>query len=233
MRDPARLEPDTPASIGDLDRRIPIFPLTGVLLLPRGLLPLNIFEPRYLAMTRAALDGPKLIGMVQPNQPFGRGGQSPASNTAEVQPVGCVGRIVSSTETDDGRMLLTLRGLCRFRIAAELQVDTPYRLVEADYAPYAGDLKPVEDGLCDRNRLLHALRGYCTHHNLPADWDAIGAVCDDMLVHSLGMICPFTAGEKQALLEAEDFKARAALLVGLLEMALLDSTTLPRGSKPN
>lgn len=223
----------TPDNIGALSRTIPIFPLTGVLLLPRGLLPLNIFEPRYLAMTKAALGGHKLIGMVQPSEPFGRGGQSPPDNGADVQPVGCLGQIVSSTETDDGRVLLTLRGLCRFRIAQELSATTPYRQVEADYTAYAEDLKPATDGLCDRNRLIHALSSYCSHHNLPADWDAITAVNDDLLVHSLAMICPFTSGEKQALLEASTFKARAAMLVSLLEMALLDGTTLPRGQKPN
>lgn len=222
----------TPETIGALSRTIPIFPLTGVLLLPRGLLPLNIFEPRYLAMTRAALDGSKLIGMVQPSEPFGRGGQSPPDR-ADVQAVGCLGQIVSATETEDGRYLLTLRGLCRFQIARELAADTPYRQVEADYTPYAEDLQPQLDGLCDRNRLLHALQGYCAYHNLPADWDAITAVNDDLLVHSLAMICPFTAGEKQALLEAGNFKARAAMLVSLLEMAMLDAASLPRGHKPN
>jgi Lon protease-like protein len=222
----------TPDNIDALSRTIPIFPLTGVLLLPRGLLPLNIFEPRYLAMTKAALGSHKLIGMVQPSEPYGRGGQSP-ENQADIQPVGCLGQIVSSTETDDGRVLLTLRGLCRFRVAQELDAAAPYRLVEADYSAYAEDLKPATDGLCDRNRLINALSGYCSRHNLPADWDAITAVNDDLLVHSLAMICPFTAGEKQALLEASTFKARAAMLVSLLEMALLDGTTLPRGQKPN
>lgn len=225
-------ESQCPGSIGELSRTIPIFPLTGVLLLPRGLLPLNIFEPRYLAMTRAALDGSKLIGMVQPTEPFGRDGQSP-KNTADIYPVGCVGKIVSATDTGDGRILLTLKGLCRFQVARELDAVTPYRQVEADYDGYASDMTAMPDGLCDRDRLIFALRGYCSRHNLPADWESITAVNDDMLVHSLAMICPFTAGEKQALLEAKDFKARAALLVSLLEMALLDGSTLPRGAKPN
>ncbi|QDO96060.1 peptidase S16 [Ferrovibrio terrae] len=226
-------ESQCPSSIAELTATIPIFPLTGVLLLPRGLLPLNIFEPRYLAMTRAALNGAKLIGMLQPTEPFGRDGQSPPKNSADVYGTGCVGKIVSATETDDGRMLLTLKGLCRFNVTREVDTETPYRQVEADYAPYAGDMAVQPDGLCDRNRLIHALSGYCARHNLPADWESITAVNDDLLVHSLAMICPFTAGEKQALLEATDFKARAALLVGLLEMAMLDHSTLPRGAKPN
>jgi Lon protease-like protein len=226
-------ESQCPSSIGELSTTIPIFPLTGVLLLPRGLLPLNIFEPRYLAMTRAALDGAKLIGMLQPTQPYGRDGQSPPKNTADVYGTGCVGKIVSATETDDGRILLTLKGLCRFDVMREIEAGTPYRQVEADYARYAGDMTVLPDGLCDRKRLIHALSGYCAKHNLPADWESIAAVNDDLLVHSLAMICPFTAGEKQALLEASDFKARAAMLVSLLEMALLDHSTLPRGAKPN
>ncbi|MEK9970274.1 MAG: LON peptidase substrate-binding domain-containing protein [Ferrovibrio sp.] len=225
-------ESQCPSSIDELPGTIPIFPLTGVLLLPRGLLPLNIFEPRYLALTRAALNSSKLIGMLQPAEVFGRDGQSP-KNSAEVYGTGCVGKIVSATETDDGRILLTLKGLCRFNVAREIEADTPYRQVEADYAPYAGDMTTLPDGLCDRDRLIYALRGYCARHNLPADWDSINAVNDDLLVHSLAMICPFTAGEKQALLEANDFKTRAAMLVSLLEMALLDSSTLPRGAKPN
>lgn len=225
-------ESQCPSSIEQLTTTIPIFPLTGVLLLPRGLLPLNIFEPRYLAMTRAALNGAKLIGMLQPTEPFGREGQSPKAK-AEVYGTGCVGKIVSATETDDGRILLTLKGLCRFDVAHEIESDTPYRQVQADYAPYAGDMTVLPDGLCDRNRLINALRNYCARHNLPADWDSITAVNDDLLVHSLAMICPFTTGEKQALLEARDFKARADMLVSLLEMALLDHSTLPRGAKPN
>lgn len=226
------LESQCPSSIDELSSTIPIFPLTGVLLLPRGLLPLNIFEPRYLAMTKAALNGAKLIGMLQPTEPYGRDGQSP-KDKADLYGTGCVGKIVSATETDDGRILLTLKGLCRFDIAREIDADTPYRQIEADYTPYANDMTVLPDGLCDRNRLINALRGYCARHNLPADWESIAAVNDDLLVHSLAMICPFTAGEKQALLEAKDFKARAAMLVSLLEMALLDHSSLPRGAKPN
>ncbi|WP_341898178.1 LON peptidase substrate-binding domain-containing protein [Ferrovibrio terrae] len=225
-------ESQCPASIDELSRTIPIFPLNGVLLLPRGLLPLNIFEPRYLAMTRAALDGAKLIGMIQPTQSEGLPGQSPR-NGADLYTTGCVGKIVSATESDDGRILLTLRGLCRFQVARELEAGTAYRQVEADYAEYAADMTAAQDGLCERDRLIHALRAYCARHNLPADWDSITAVNDDLLVHSLAMICPFSAGEKQALLEAPDFKARAAMLVSLLEMALLDGSILPRGAKPN
>ncbi len=213
-----------PGSVAELGGVIPIFPLTGVLLLPRGLLPLNIFEPRYLSMTRDAIRGTKLIGMIQPTEAETR------HKRQDVYRIGCVGQIVSAAETDDGRILITLRGLCRFAIARELEdAGTLYRQVEADYDAYADDLADVPPGQFDRPRLLNALRGYCERHNLPADWDSINAAPDDLLVHSLAMICPFTPGEKQALLEAADFPARAAMLTTLLEMALLEAAGPRRG----
>lgn len=221
--------------IGRLSRTIPIFPLTGVLLLPRGLLPLNIFEPRYLAMTRDAIAAAQsgnrgLIGMIQPTEtPSGaRRGERP-----DVYTIGCVGEIASAAETDDGRILITLRGLCRFAVQRELEVDTLYRQVEADYARFAGDAALAADGHTDRERLLKALRAYCERHGLPADWDSINAANDDLLVHSLSMICPFTPGEKQALLEAPDFIARAEMLTTLLEMALLDTAGPQQRRRPN
>ncbi|MFN4275493.1 MAG: LON peptidase substrate-binding domain-containing protein [Ferrovibrio sp.] len=213
-----------PGSVAELDGVIPIFPLTGVLLLPRGLLPLNIFEPRYLAMTRDAINGSRLIGMIQPTEPEAR------HKRQDVYRIGCVGQIVSAAETDDGRILITLRGLCRFGIAHELEdAGTLYRQVQADYDAFADDLAAVPPGQYDRTRLLTALRGYCERHNLPADWDSINAASDDLLVHSLAMICPFTPGEKQALLEAPDFAGRAGMLTTLLEMALLDPAGPHRG----
>lgn len=227
MSDAPAPEP-VPGSVAELSGTIPIFPLTGVLLLPRGLLPLNIFEPRYLAMTRDAIQGSKLIGMIQPTEAESR------HKRQDVYHIGCVGQIVSAAETDDGRILITLRGLCRFGIGRELEdTGTLYRQVEADYVPYADDMTPAPDGQCDRTRLLNALRGYCERHNLPADWDSINAASDDLLVHSLAMICPFTPGEKQALLEAQDFPARATMLTTLLEMALLDPAGPRRGTVLN
>lgn len=202
---------------GALSRVIPMFPLNGVLLLPRGLLPLNIFEPRYLAMTRDALAGHKLIGMIQPVE-------SSRGKKPDVYAIGCVGEIASSADTPDGRILITLRGLCRFAVGRELDVATMYRQVEADYSRFTADAVPAPAGRISRDRLLNALRAYCTRHNMPADWDSINAANDELLVHSLCMICPFTPGEKQALLEAEDFLARTDMLITLLEMALLDST---------
>ncbi len=215
-------EPDGIPDIGSLSRTIPIFPLTGVLLLPRALLPLNIFEPRYLAMTRDAVAGAKLIGMIQPTEARSREAKP------DIYRVGCVGEIASAAETEDGRILITLRGLCRFAVERELAVETLYRQIEADYASFADDAVPAADGVADRERLLRALRAFCDRHNLPADWDSINAANDDLLVHSLSMICPFTPGEKQALLEAPDFAARAEMLITLLEMALLDGGGSPK-----
>lgn len=212
-----------PVSLDALSRRIPIFPLSGALLLPYGLLPLNIFEPRYLAMTRDAIDGDRLIGMIQPTESERR------NPRPDVYRIGCVGEIADAAETGDGRILITLRGLCRFQIARELQVETPYRQVEADYDSFAADLQRPAEGQIDRERLRKALGAYCERLQLPVDWDSIDAAPDDLLVHSLAMICPFSAGEKQALLEAADFRDRAALLTALLEMALLEPG-LPYGA---
>lgn len=212
MKQPTQKQPDSPRDTGALPAHLPIFPLTGVLLLPRGLLPLNIFEPRYLSMIRAALAGNKLIGMVQPRE--SEGGKRPA-----VYRTGCAGEIVSATDTDDGRILITLRGICRFDIQAELESTTLYRQVEAEYSPYNNDLLPAADGQIDRTHLLKALRGFLDKNSLAADWPAIEATPDELLVHSLAMICPFTPAEKQAFLDSRDFKHRADLLIALLEMA--------------
>lgn len=224
--------PSESPTIDDLSRTIPIFPLRGVLLLPRALLPLNIFEPRYLAMTRDALaageaGGRALIGMVQPTEPE-RPGRPP-----DVYPIGCVGEIASAGETEDGRILITLRGLCRFRIAREIETDTLYRQINADYGSYAADLTAAPDGLCRRERLLKALQVFCDRQGLPADWESINNASDDLLVHSLAMVCPFSPGEKQALLEAPDFPARAEMLLTLLEMAVLEPGGPPYGRKLN
>ncbi|MFC3674503.1 LON peptidase substrate-binding domain-containing protein [Ferrovibrio xuzhouensis] len=219
-------------TIDDLSRTIPIFPLRGVLLLPRALLPLNVFEPRYLAMTRDALGtveatGRGLIGMIQPTEPE-RGGQRP-----DLYRIGCLGEIAGAAETEDGRILITLRGICRFHVARELEAGTLYRQVDADYAAFAADLEVAPDGICQRDRLLKALQAFCDRQGLPADWDSINTAPDDLLVHSLAMVCPFSAGEKQALLEAPDFAARAEMLITLMEMAVLEPGGPPFGRKLN
>lgn len=218
---------NTPATLGDLDPTLPIFPLTGVLLLPRGLLPLNIFEPRYLAMTRDALAGQRLIGMVQPTQASDR------STKPATYRIGCAGHIATASDTEDGRILITLRGICRFRIEEELDAQTLYRQVSADFEPFADDLLEPAGDLPERPRLLKALRRYTERRGIPADWPAIEAAPGESLVHSLAMICPFTPGEKQALLEAKDLPARTALLTAILEMALLEPAGSISGQRLN
>jgi Lon protease-like protein len=196
---------------------LPIFPLAGVLLLPRGRLPLNIFEPRYLAMTRDALAGDRLIGMVQPSDPHQRMARDPP-----VYPTGCAGRITSFSETDDGRFLITLTGLCRFRIREELPPVNGYRRVVPQWDEFARDLRGERKPEFDRDRLIRGLRAYFDRHQIKAEWDTIGSVPGDRLVTSIAMICPFEPSEKQALLEAPDLDERARLLTAIVEMAILE-----------
>ncbi|MBX6323334.1 MAG: LON peptidase substrate-binding domain-containing protein [Rhodospirillaceae bacterium] len=209
----APFDPDFEA----LPAELPVFPLPGVLLLPRGRLPLNIFEPRYLAMTRAALAGPRLIGMIQPAEE-----ERPGAPPPRLRPLGCAGRMVSFSETEDGRYLIVLKGLIRFAVAAELEMVDGYRRVVPDFAPFRADLEP-DRGAIDRPRLLAALKAYFTAQGIGADWAAVESAEDERLVTSLAMICPFGAGEKQALLEAPDLAARGRMMVSLLEMAAFDS----------
>jgi len=210
--------------LSDLPGRIPIFPLAGVLLLPRGRLPLNIFEPRYLEMTRDAMAGAKLIGMVQPEDPA-----DPAFEPA-IYPVGCAGRITSFEETDDGRYIIVLTGLARFRVARELARDSLYRQVEADWQPYAADLETPDESGIDRERLVPALGAYLKAAGIEIEPRAVAAAPGAVLVDQLSMVCPFQPGEKQALLEAPDLSERARVMLALMEMALLAGQgEAPRG----
>jgi Lon protease-like protein len=199
-------------SFDELPPVIPIFPLTGVLLLPRGRMPLNIFEPRYLAMVSDALAYPRLIGMVQPREGLGDAGDP------TVYATGCAGRITGFGEVDDGRYEITLTGVARFAIVEELQQVKGYRPVRVDWSRFRDDLVPSSGGF-DRERLLAALKPYLKRHKVKTDWDAITKTADDRLVTSLAMVCPFAPSEKQGLLEAEGLPARARLLTALLEMA--------------
>ena len=196
-----------------LPETIPVFPLTGVLLLPHGKLPLNIFEPRYLNMVQDALAGSRLIGMIQPRD----GG---LGNHPPLYDVGCAGRITSFTETDDGRFLITLTGINRFRIKDEMATTRGYRRVVADWSTFAAD--QAEDGPCtlDRTSLDTILRAYFKQQGINANWDSIAQAPLDRLITSLCMICPLDAPEKQALLESPDLNARARLLLALVEMAV-------------
>ena len=199
-----------PGLSGALPIRFPIFPLPGAILLPGGNLPLNIFEPRYLQMTRDAMRTDRVIGMVQPN---GGGTDCP-----RLFAVGCAGRITSFAETEDGRYLITLTGVCRFDLIEELTVATPYRQVVASFKRFEQDLDPASPPDRLRPCLLKALRSYFDVHEINADFRQIEAAPLDGLVNSLAMICPFSPSEKQALLEASTGEARAEVLVALMEM---------------
>lgn len=212
----------------DLPRVIPVFPLTGILLLPEGKLPLNIFEPRYLAMVRDALaDEQRMIGMVQPRLADPDDNRGPAElasmmDQPEIYTTGCAGRITAFSENDDGRYSLTLRGICRFRIAEEMTLRTGYRRILADYHRFRGDLSVQPESEIDRDRLLAVVRQYFQQQDIKASWETIEATPNDRLITSLAMTCPFGPNERQALLEAADLTARAEMVITLLEMALLD-----------
>ncbi len=204
---------ETPSSPHRPPEIIPLFPLSGALLLPGGQLPLNIFEPRYLRMVDDALGGERLIGMIQPS-----GEDSPRG--ASLFSVGCAGRITSFSETGDGRYLITLTGQRRFRLAAEIAADTPYRQGEADWAPFDIDVHEDPTGeAVDREALLEVMRDYLAAEGLKTDWDAAAAAPIDALIASLAMGCPFEPTEKQALLEALTTLDRAQCLTALMEMS--------------
>jgi Lon protease-like protein len=199
----------------DLPRIIPIFPLSGALLLPQGKMPLNIFEPRYLRMTQDAMSAERVIGMIQP-----KNNEEPPA----VFETGCMGRITSFSETDDGRLLITLAGVCRFNIIEELPLKNGYRRVVADCHRFRNDFTTDHEAEIPRERLLEALRGFLALKHVDANWEAIEKTDDLNLVTSLAMMCPFEASEKQALLEAQAVSDRATIMVTLLEMALLEGS---------
>lgn len=201
-------------AIEDLPSEFPVFPLAGALLLPQGKLPLNIFEPRYLALVEDALASGRVIGMVQPDDNRPSAPTGPA-----LYKVGCLGRLSSFSEADDGRYLITLTGMIRFSIGVELEMQRGYRRVRADLQRFRADLDgpPSSHGV-DRDGLIQALRGYFTARGFDANWDAINEMPDDALVITLSMVCPFDPAEKQALLEAPGFGDRAATLLALLQM---------------
>ena len=201
----------------DLPGTIPVFPLPGALLLPRGQMPLNIFEPRYLAMVDDALrDGHRLIGMIQPDATvIGQSKKPPLYKT------GCAGRITQLAETGDGRYLLELTGVARFHIEEELHVSTAYRQCRVSFAPFADDFVARKgEGEVDRPAVLRALADYMTANNLQADWQDIEKAPNEALVNALSMMSPYGTAEKQALLEAPDLKTRAEVLVAITEIEL-------------
>jgi len=200
-------------SYADLPKSLPLFPLTGAVLLPRGQLPLNIFEPRYLEMFDYALQGDRLIGMIQPTE------NEETVAHPRLSQVGCAGKIVSFRETEDNRYLISLAGICRFRLTSEMQTSTPWRAGFCDFGAFAADLAQPSDDAFPRERLLAALKTYLTSRDLQADWKNVMTAPGEALVNALAMMCPFDAIEKQALLEAPSFQERASTLMALLEMS--------------
>ncbi|WP_353185519.1 LON peptidase substrate-binding domain-containing protein [Bosea sp. (in: a-proteobacteria)] len=201
---------------GDCPQVIPLFPLTGALLLPRGQMPLNIFEPRYLAMIDDAIRGDRVIGMIQPVPDDGRSPEIPP-----LLKVGCLGRITQFAETGDDRYIVTLTGISRFRVAEELSVATPYRQARVDYEPFARDfVARAGEEEVDRDGLLRALRDFAKVNDLKIDWKGVTEAPNEALVNALAMMCPFGPREKQALLEAESLRERAAVLVAITEIEL-------------
>ena len=209
----------------ELPALLPIFPLTGVLLLPRGRLPLNVFEPRYLAMTLHALGHCRMLGMIQPQEGAGDAGDPPVYRT------GCAGRIVEFAETPDGRFLITLKGVARFDIASEPPRTALFRQVAPDWQRWRGDLEEDERGV-DRARMVAALAPFFERHGITADSDVLKSAPIEHLVNSLAMACPFSATEKQALLEAQRTSERAKILTALVEMSVASSVT-PSGAARN
>ena len=212
----------------DLPEVLPIFPLSGALLLPEGRLPLNVFEPRYLAMVEDALGAKRLIGMIQPLEP--QGAQPPAGATASItgsEPhlydTGCAGRVASFAETADGRLMITLAGVCRFKVAREIEGVGGYRRIVPDWAPFRSDLESATvETKIDRAKLLSALRVYLAINEMEVDWGAIEGTPDAALAIVLPMSCPFEPREKQALLECKSANDRGAMLIALLEMAVAE-----------
>lgn len=205
---------------GDLPQVLPVFPLRGAILLPRATLALNVFEPRYLMLVDFALAGDRLVGIVQP-APEAGDSESPTGKNFPLRRVGCAGRITAFSEGDDGRVMLSLTGIARFRLLHDVESDEPFRFCQMSFGEFASDFASGHgEKDVDRPRLLTTLRNYLTANKLTADWDRIGSASNERLVNALSILSPYGAEEKQALLEARDLKARAEALVALAEMEL-------------
>jgi Lon protease-like protein len=195
-----------------LSPTIPVFPLSGALLLPRGELPLHIFEPRYRDMVRDSASAHGLIGMIQPTKP------ELATERPELYRIGCVGRLSGLRETDDGRYHLTLIGLCRYMVVEELPMAHGYREVIANYENFLSDLDPSPPSGTNREDLLTALKNYLDARELETDWEQVDDIDEETLINALAMMCPFDPREKQALLEAPGLAQRSEALIALFKM---------------
>lgn len=207
----------------DLPEIIPVFPLPGALLLPRGQMPLNIFEPRYLAMVDDSFrDGHRLIGMIQPDV-----AHSPKnSDKPALFRVGCVGRITQLAESGDGRYILELTGVSRFKVVEELEVLTAYRQCKVDFFTFVDDFTArMGEDQVDREALLSVLADFLKANNLKVDWEGVESAPNEALVNALAMMSPYGPAEKQAMLEAPDLKTRAEILIAVTEMDLAKKRT--------
>ena len=219
-----------------LPMRIPIFPLPSALLLPGGQLPLNVFEPRYLAMVKHALATPtRLIGMVQPLDHHAGGdianddiandniANDDGADAAGLFETGCAGRLSFFQESDDGRFVIALNGVCRFhRLRQELDPNG-FLVADVDWQPFANDLR-IDVSALDRDPLIKVMKRYFDMKGFETDWTQIENSDNHQLLATLSMICPFEVAEKQALLEADSMAKRADLLIAMMEMALHDET---------
>ncbi|WP_308915846.1 LON peptidase substrate-binding domain-containing protein [Jannaschia sp. LMIT008] len=201
--------------VTDLPDTIPVFPLPGALLLPRARLPLHIFEPRYLQMIEDCLKTPqRLIGMVQPRA-------KPRKDGRALNTIGCAGRLTQFSETEDGRYMVTLSGVSRYRITSEVEGFAPYLKAEVDWTGFERDTGKAEvDEGFDRPAFLDLLRRYFEAQSLSTDWESLEDAEEELLVNSLAMLCPFESEEKQALLEAPSLATRRETLVTLMEFGL-------------
>uniref|UniRef100_UPI003BA9055D LON peptidase substrate-binding domain-containing protein n=1 Tax=Stappia sp. TaxID=1870903 RepID=UPI003BA9055D len=208
------------SSPADIPATLPLFPLEGTVLLPTAQMPLNIFEPRYVAMIDAALRSDRMIGMIQPDFTLADDGEID-EDTPPLVKVGCAGRITAFQETGDGRYLVTLAGIARFHVEEELETVTPFRIARVSSEAFADDfeLGKGEDEV-DREGLVRTLREYLDANDLEADWESIERASTQVLVNALSMMSPYGPAEKQALLEAPDLRTRAETLVALTEVDL-------------
>ncbi|WP_158965480.1 LON peptidase substrate-binding domain-containing protein [Chachezhania sediminis] len=198
----------------DLPDIVPVFPLPGALLLPRSRLPLHIFEPRYLQMMEDVLKTPqRLIGMIQPNPLPGR--------EESLHSIGCAGRVTQFSETEDGRYLITLTGVSRFRVSREISGFTPYRRTEVTWDGFERDMGRAEaDTEFDRDAFMDLLHRFFSARKLDTDWDTLKGAEDELLINSLSMLLDFEPEDKQALLEAPSLSTRRETLVTLIEFTL-------------
>jgi Lon protease-like protein len=198
----------------ELPVKLPLFPLSGALLLPGGRLPLNIFEPRYLAMVRDVIASPqRLLGMIQPKDD-----NADDTHSTPLYEIGCAGRISSYNEAEDGRIMITLSGVARFSCDTVSELEEGYILGQVNWDRYAADLTPDQANI-DRSYLMEVLRHYFDIKGFKVDWEHIDECENERLISTLSMICPFSVAEKQALLEADNLENRTQLLIAIMEMS--------------